>query len=117
MADKAFNIERGIKRELVTQIDKIGFLGLGLNKKNNKSNDYREEGAGAQRIDLFIFAVALGVRDGKRTKLKTSESFIKFSALVDRQDEKAFLYSVALEVLRKENKENKIVDDLSLIHI
>ncbi len=63
-----------------------------------------------ERIDLFMFALALGVNEGKRTPSKAKKGFIQESAAKGKELAMSFVYSLALDELRKEGKENQITD-------
>lgn len=63
-----------------------------------------------ERIDGFMLAFALGVREGYRTPSRSSLGVINETAARGRDNALPFIYSVALRDLRKEGRDNLISD-------
>lgn len=82
-------------KPLIYDIDKVDLLNL-------KSN--------GERSDLFMIALALGVNKGVRTPSKAKHGFILESAAKGKDSLMSFIYSIAIEELRKEKQENLITD-------
>lgn len=82
-------------KPLIYDIDKVDLLNL-------KSN--------GERSDLFMIALALGVNKGVRTLSKAKYGFILESAAKGKDSLMSFIYSIAVEELRKEKQENLITD-------
>lgn len=82
-------------KPLIYDIDKVDLLNL-------KSN--------GERSDLFMIALALGVNKGVRTLSKVKHGFILESAAKGKDSLMSFIYSIAVEELRKEKQENLITD-------
>lgn len=82
-------------KPLIYDIDKVDLLNL-------KSN--------GERSDLFMIALALGVNKGVRTLSKAKHGFILESAAKGKDSLMSFIYSIAVEELRKEKQENLITD-------
>lgn len=95
MADRLY-IDRYVVEKIIPKIDASHLLEL------DKTN--------AERMKLFLFAMALGIRDGKRTPLKSKEGFILESSIdsVDRAN--SLLFSLLVDELRRINQEDKIDD-------
>lgn len=70
-----------------------------------------------ERIDGFMHAFALGVKEGVRTPSKATLGVINESAAKGRDYALSFIYSVALRDLRKEGKENLIKDKKTVFTI
>ena len=70
-----------------------------------------------ERIDGFMLAFALGVREGVRTPSRASLGVINETAAKGRDYALPFIYSVALRDLRKEGKDNLINDKKEVFKI
>lgn len=88
------SIENKINDKLIPKIDDNEFLGL---DKNHSS-----------RIELFMFALALGVKEGKRTPLKTQHGFILESSIKAYEGAMSCMVSLLLDELKETNEEDKI---------
>lgn len=64
-----------------------------------------------RRLDLFILALAIGYRQGKRTPLKNSRGIIRAEYITDDSDALAIIQAIHIDELRKNAQEDKI-DDL-----
>ncbi len=95
MADR-LSIDKKYEERVVGKVDEIRFLGL--------------DSQTSERIDLFMFALGLGIREGKRTPLKGKKGFILEGVLNKREDAYSLIYSLFIEELRKENQEDKLDD-------
>ena len=69
------------------------------------------------RIDGFMLAFALGVREGYRTPSRSSLGVINETAAKGRDYALPFIYSVALRDFRKEGKDNLINDKKEVFKI
>lgn len=78
----------------IDKIDELDYLGLG-----KESSD---------RIDLFLFAMGIGIKLGERTHLAVKHGFILASAVDNRPDAKAAIFSLLADFVRKTNEEDKI---------
>ena len=102
-----FSIENYVYENVIPVIDSRKFLGLGKGKADKDSAD---------RSELFFFAMALGIKEGKRTPLATTRGFIQDTAIPGIGDfygvsnAMSLIYSLALSELRKEGREDKIHD-------
>lgn len=97
MIDRIY-IDKKINEEVIPLIDERDFLGLSLSK------------SATERTDLFIFALALGINEGKRTPLTTKHGFILDSSIENNDIALSLIYSVLVEEMRNENTEEKISD-------
>lgn len=70
-----------------------------------------------ERIDGFMLAFALGVKEGYRTPSKSSLGVINETAAKGRDYALPFIYSVALRDLRSEGKDNLINDKKEVFKI
>jgi hypothetical protein len=95
MADR-LSIDKRINDAVVPEIDKTKLLGL------DKSN--------VDRIELFLFAMAIGVKQGLRTPLLASHGFILESSILSNDIAMSEIYSVMVNEMRKRNEEEKIGD-------
>lgn len=93
MADR-LSIEKRINEEIVPIIDNTQFLGL------DKGN--------TDRIGLFLFAMALGIKEGKRTPLRVHDGLILESSIKSVDGAFSYIFSVLVDELRKINEEDKI---------
>ena len=57
---------------------------------------------------VYIFAMALGVKEGKRTPSTKKEGLILESSFRNQDLAMSFVYSLAIQELRKEGRENEI---------
>lgn len=100
MADR-LNIDRqymdGVVREYMDKVDLLKIKSRG------------------DRIDGFMLALAIGVKEGYRTSSKSSLGIINDSAAKGRS--LPFIYSVALRELRREGKDNLINDTKEVFKI
>jgi hypothetical protein len=101
MATDRLSIDKSLIDTLIKKIDSENYLGLGT--------------ADSQRIDLFLFAMAIGLAEGRRTPLKTSHGFILETAVKPRQ--LSMMNSVLVNELRKTNEEEKITDKEMLFKV
>lgn len=101
MVDRLF-IEKKINEKTIPKIDETNFLGLG------KPTD---------RIVLFLFAMALGVKKGERTPLKTHAGFILENSIKAFPGAYSYIFSILVDELRKENNEDKIDDKSLAFHV
>lgn len=74
--------------------------------KDKNVLDFNDERS--SQTSLYLFAMALGVNRGVRTPSRSSEGLILSSAFFNVDMAKAFVYSVAIQELRKEGRENEI---------
>ena len=81
----------------------------GLAKGTYKNEDillvYEEKSA---QTSLFLIALALGVHEGKRTQSNVKEGLILEQAFNNYDMAKAFVYSVAIQELHKQKRDNEI---------
>ncbi len=61
-----------------------------------------------ERVDVFMFLLALGVKKGIRTPSKTSLGFVLEATAMGSDASMSYIYSVAISELRKTNQENMI---------
>ena len=94
MADR-LSVSNDIIEGLVNNIDKVNMLGM---RKGS-----------IDRSELISFAMALGVAKGVRTPLRQRKGFSQSSSFQNKPFE-SYIYSVALNDLKKENSENLISD-------
>lgn len=95
MADR-LSVDRQYVDDLIkTKIDKVDMLGF-------KSN--------GERMDIYLLVFALGVNARKRKKTKAKEGLVLESAAKGKDLAMSFIYSVAIDELRKTDEENKISD-------
>jgi len=93
MADR-ISIDKKINDSTIPEIDKTGLLGL--------------DKLSIDRIELFLFAMAIGVKEGHRTPLSASHGFILDSSVLSNDGAMSQIYSLQVEELRKINEEEKI---------
>lgn len=86
------SIEKNAKDHIVSKIDERGFLGL--------DND------NAERIEMFMFAAAVGIRMGVKTPLNSKTGFILASAV--RPEQMSAIFSLLVDEMRNANSEDKI---------
>lgn len=95
MADRILGIEKKIFTEsVIPYIDKTKFLGL--------------DNSNSRRIELFLFALAIGVKENKKTPLTAFHGVIRESSI--NPNDMAKIYTVLVHELRKTNEEEKIGD-------
>lgn len=82
-------------KSIIDEIDNADLLNLKTN---------------GERSDIFMIALALGVNKGVRTKSKTKLGFILESAARGKDSFMSFIYSIAVDELRKDKQENLITD-------
>lgn len=63
-----------------------------------------------ERADVFMIALALGVNKGERTSSKGKHGFILESVAKGKDSLMSYIYSVAVDELRKSGQENQITD-------
>lgn len=63
-----------------------------------------------ENIDIYMLAFSLGVNEGYRTSSTHKEGFIQESTAKGKDLALSFIYSVALQELLKEGRENEITD-------
>lgn len=95
---KNLNISEDAKR-IKDRIESTKFLNL-----DNKN---------CSRLDLFLFALALGVESGTETELVKADSFVRGEYLHTKEE--AFLYSIFISDLDAEMDLEK-VNDLNLVY-
>ena len=95
MADRLY-IDKKYEERVIGKVDEIGFLGL--------------DSQTSERIDLFMFALGVGISAGERTPLKVKKGFILEGVLNKREEAYSLIYSLFIEELRKENQEDKLDD-------
>lgn len=74
------------------------------------SNDMLYLKTNGERADVFMVAFALGVNKGVRTPSKAKNGFIREYSANGKDLLMSFIYSVAVDELRKNGQENKITD-------
>lgn len=82
--------------KMIEEIDSVDMLNLKTN---------------GGRADIFIIAMALGVNKGIRTQSKAKHGFILETSAKNKDSFMSFIYSVAVDELRKNGQENQIVDN------
>jgi len=95
MSDR-LSIEKKYVSGVIEKIDDTGFLDFDIHN--------------AERIDLFMFALGLGVKAGIRTPLANSHGLILATAVENKTEAASAIYSLLVEEARKENQEDKIDD-------
>lgn len=93
MADRLY-IEKSVNDEVVPLIDNTKFLNL--------------DKLSVERIDLFLFAIALGLKDDKMLDLATSHGFILETSVKPQQ--MSLMTSLFAENLIKNNEIEKVSD-------
>lgn len=63
-----------------------------------------------ERADIFMIALALGVNKGERTSSKAKQGFVLENVAKGKDSLMSFIYSVAVDELRKSGQENQITD-------
>lgn len=82
-------------KDLIDEFDKVDLL-------NMKSN--------GERADIFMVALALGVNKGERTPSRAKLGFILENSAKGKDLLMSFIYSIAVDELRKNGQENQITD-------
>lgn len=82
-------------KDLIEDFDRVDLL-------NMKTN--------GERADIFMIALALGVNKGERTPSKSKLGFILENSAKGKDSLMSFIYSVAVDELRKSGQENQITD-------
>ena len=82
-------------KDLIEDFDRVDLL-------NMKTN--------GERADIFMIALALGVNKGERTTSKSKLGFILENSAKGKDSLMSFIYSVAVDELRKSGQENQITD-------
>ena len=95
MADRLY-IDKRINETIITKIDETHFLGLNV--------------PDSDRLELFLFAMALGVKQGVRTPLSTKHGFILEPSIKSVDGAMSYLFSLLVDELKKINEEDKIDD-------
>ena len=96
MADR-FSVDKKYANELAKGAIKT-YDFLRLNEERN------------QQTVLYILAMAIGVKKGIRTPSTTKEALVLEQSFQNTESAMSFVYSVALQELRKEGRENEIND-------
>lgn len=95
MADKTLNCDESLMNHVIRdKIEKKNILHL-------------RDGKNAA---IYVFAMSLGVSRNKKVSSNKSVGYFRFSAAEDSK-EMSYIYSVALNELRAEGKENQINDE------
>lgn len=95
MADR-LSIDKKVNDTIISSIDKTKIMRL--------------DKTSVDRIDLFLFAMAIGVKEGKRTPLTASHGFILESSFSKTVGPMSGIYSLLVQEMRKNNEEEKISD-------
>jgi len=95
MTDR-LSIDNRVNDKVIPMIDEMKFLGL------DKSN--------SERIELFIFAMALGVKEKKRTPLKSQHGFILEKSIRSMDGAMSNIVSLLVDEVRKSKEEDHIDD-------
>lgn len=95
MVDR-LSIDKSVNEKIIPKIDESGILGL------DKST--------SDRIELFMFAMALGIHENKRTPLQTKHGFILETSIKAFEGAMSSIYSLLVDELRKTNEEDHIDD-------
>ncbi|MGN1090098.1 MAG: hypothetical protein ACI4Q6_06810 [Huintestinicola sp.] len=82
-------------KDLIEDFDRVDLL-------NMKTN--------GERADIFMITLALGVNKGERTPSKAKLGFILESVARGKDSLMSYIYSVAVDELRKSGQENQITD-------
>lgn len=94
--DRRLSIDKHINDSVIPAIDETKILGL-------------DKGA-SERIELFLFAMALGVRLGKRTPLKVQHGFIRETSIKGLMGAMSTIYSLLVNEVKNTSDEDKIDD-------
>ena len=93
MADR-LSIDKKVNDAVIPENDKSWLIGL-----DNSTVD---------RIELFLFAMSLGVKQGFRTPLIASHGFILERSILSNDIAMSEIYSLMVNEMRKTNEEEKI---------
>lgn len=93
MADR-LSIDKKINDTVIVDIDKSGLLGL--------------DKASIDRTELFLFAMAIGIKENRRTPLIASHGFILDKSVENYDGAMSALYSLQVNEMRFLNEEEKI---------
>lgn len=91
------SIEKKYYQEVAEKIDETGFMQLGK---------YQH----VERIDLFMFALGLGIKAGVRTPIKTRLGFVQATAVEKNTEAIASIYSLWIQEAIRTNQEDKLDD-------
>lgn len=95
MADR-LSIDKKVNDRIISSIDNLKFMRLDKNS--------------IERIELFLFAMAVGVKLKKRTPLTVIHGFILESAFIKNPSVMSTIYSLLVNEMRMCNNEEKISD-------
>lgn len=95
MADRLY-IDNKVNDKIIPRLDKSKLLGL------DKDN--------AERIDLFLFAMALGVKTGVRTLLNSKHGFILTTSVKSNDLGMSLIESLWVSEAHAANEDEKIGD-------
>lgn len=95
MADR-LQIDKRVFETIIPKIDKSRILRLDLPTSKT------------ERIDLFLFAAAVGIHKGYRTSLSAKHGFIQNSAIP--AEKYSLIFSLLTDEMRANNTEEKISD-------
>lgn len=95
MADR-LQIDKKVNERIIPKIEKSRILKLDLQSSKT------------ERIDLFLFAAAVGIHKGYRTPLSAKHGFIQNSAIPS--DKFSLIFSLLADEMRANNTEEKISD-------
>jgi hypothetical protein len=98
MAEKdRISIDRNLNADIIKgKIDKGNILGLG--KKGNEDDERTE------RIEVVMFAAALGVEEEKKTKSQVTEGIVKNEQLIKKPYFNSLIFSIlAAELIENDN--------------
>ena len=93
MADRLY-IDKNISEEVIPKIDDSKLLGL--------------DNSNSERIELFLFAMSLGKKEGRRTPLKVKHGFILETSIKSVDGALSYIFSLLVDELQKINEEDKI---------
>lgn len=88
------SIDKNVNDKIIPNIDEKKFMGL------DKTN--------SDRIELFMFAMALGIKNQKRTPLRAKHGFILETSIKGFDGAMSSIYSLLVDELRKEHEEDCI---------
>ena len=88
------SIEKNAKESIVERIDERKYLGLDIEN--------------SERIELFMFAAAVGIHMGIKTPFNSKLGFVQASAV--RPEQMSAIYSLMVDEMRNANSEEKISD-------
>lgn len=79
-----------------------------LSRNEIKKANLLQLGTNGEGIDTFMLALAIGVNEGYQTKSSSKEGLIQETAVKGKDLALSFIYSVALQELLKDGRENEI---------